>query len=291
MSKKWSGQRSLKRWSDSPTAPSWPFGTNGALNVAPGGSVNIINGSNRDYTSVTIGDNATLNIVYNSNDGVTVIGCQGNWTMGTNAQIIGSAQNNLATTITKTAPDGYSFSYSPAAAAGGAGGNSATNLGGAAASGNAGGGAGTSGDGFSAMIDTGGDGGAAGGGGAGEVYGENGGAGSLTGGGGGATRGYAGACVYIKILGTISVGSGSSINLSGTNGGVGGVGSVATGGGGGGAGGFGGKLVTRTPIPGANVAASYVLTGGSGGAGGVASVNGVSGTAGGNGQAGVLDQG
>lgn len=229
----------------------WPHGNDGALLITTGQTVNITDGSTKDYSSIQIDSGGTLNIVY-STGAWTKIGCAG--TCIINGTVTARGNSNYAgNTFSSTDPNGFAMSYTVATMVGGNGGS------------------GTLGQ---NPVPTAGVGGTGGG-----AYYD----GRCAGGGGG--HGNDGLGIYFLVKGNLS-GTGT-INVSGSAGSNGGAagnycvvdcGWVGAGGGGGGGGGSGGKILIRALggtsgwSPTTNVAAGV---GGNGGAQGLGWVDGV----------------
>jgi hypothetical protein len=239
------------------TLPGIVTGINGALSIANGQTVNILEGGTYQYSSINIAAGGTLQIIGTAG-GWTEIGCQGNCaingTIIVRAGLEGESTSGVGTFTKTSAFEIGTLSYTLAQAAGGAGG------------------AGGGGAGFKAPPNTNfGGGGAqsAGNGGGGGIGAANGVSPGSPGGGGGA-KGNHGKGLHLYVEGTLS-GTGS-INASaraGYNGGSGGGGNG--GGGGGGGGGSGGRIVVRyaalAQMPALSVAAGGAGIGGAGGTG------------------------
>lgn len=280
-------------------------GQDGALVITSGQTIDLAEGSVRQYSSINIASGGTLRIT-GTTGAWTEIGCQGDCII--NGQIIARAgYDGQAThsggTFTKTSAFGLgSLSYTIGQIAGGAGGKGNFDIAGGAQSlgrgggggggnggtggtngaagtnsnwafGGAGGGLGNGSAGQNAVSSTPGAGGAgASGGGGGGLFSFKGTA-YYGGGGGGGYKGHHGKGLVLYVEGTLS-GTGSIV-VSGRAGFAGGNGGgsnptseVGGGGGGGGAGGSGGSIVLRYRS-GVTLPALSVV-GGAGGAGGTA---------------------
>jgi len=247
-------------------------GADGALVVAAGATVDIPEGSVKQYSSINIAATGTLRIT-GGTGAWTEIGCSGNCVIDGKILARTSYDAGQTThsggTFTKTSAFNLGeLSYTIAQSAGGSGGkgNSQGAIGGVQKNGNGGGGGGagtatgkggdgesngfangsrlggiansTKGDGGTGLLN--GNGGAGGGGGGGAGFGNGG------GGGGGGYRGAHGKGLVLYVEGNIS-GNGF-ISVSGEDGYNGGNGydvNYLGGGGGGGAGGSGGKAIVR----------------------------------------------
>jgi hypothetical protein len=262
MTRKRVGTRRALFASGAPAPAVWPFGTDGAL-VIDNTVVNLVAGSTKDYSSITIINNGQLRIVYNlatPNGGniPTIIGCSGNCTINTGGTI---TANQNALDLSDDTPDSYPYSNTPPAGAvvspvtynavlgeGGIGGPSGLGGGGSSAfQGHGGGGGGLDPGDDSLSSPNWGTSGAGGQnsdsivapgvspiisgfsqfGNMGELADYTGFGGDAAGGGGsGGTRGLNGGCVYLQVKGTLSV-SGVVFQALGSNGGSGGGGGDA----------------------------------------------------------------
>jgi hypothetical protein len=248
------------------------------------GNVNLIQGRTYDFSSITLGNNATVTLIEDGGGSIhanawTIIGCSGNWALSTGASFefyvadgVNADDDSSPLSITAVAPDGTLLSYSPDAVMGGSGQDSgAPRPGGLQGFGNGGGGGGTggtSGLGGDGTYELSGFGGGLGGADGVEPYGNTGNfAASATNGGSGGSRGYSGSCLYLNIRGSRSFSGTSNMNAPGQVGGDGGNGNTTGGGGGGGGGGFGGKIVIKNPS-GTLPFGSADVTGALGGVGG-----------------------
>lgn len=259
--------------------PVWPTGADGAL-VVNATTVTLPNGAVKDYSSITISNGGTLEIL--PGPLWTILGCLGNLSIdnaATSSHILVDPDGATIGVSNRTAPDGYPLVSSRNQAEGGKGGDSYTNfggLGGSAMYGNGGGGGGN-GIGADGGPSAGGDGAESlhsdpGGSGA-PINGGNGGEGATDdqtaapgtsaygAGGGGGSRGKNAGLLYMKVGGSVNVTTGGTvfpIVIRGDNGGSGGGGgggytvddasgvtAIGGGGAGGGGGGCGGKAVFR----------------------------------------------